>query len=52
MQQHRIKKHSVSWINYHLVWIPKRRRKILVGDVEKSLRTIIWEVWEEKDSSA
>jgi putative transposase len=49
MQQYRRKNHSVSLINYHLVWLPKRRKKILVGDVEKRLRTIIWEVCEEKD---
>uniref|UniRef100_UPI0036F3FDB7 IS200/IS605 family transposase n=1 Tax=Umezakia ovalisporum TaxID=75695 RepID=UPI0036F3FDB7 len=44
-----MKKHPVSLINYHLVWIPKRRKKILVVDVEKRLRTIIGEVWEEKE---
>ncbi|MUG95020.1 IS200/IS605 family transposase [Scytonema sp. UIC 10036] len=48
MQQYRRKNHSVSLVNYHLVWIPKRRKKILIGDVENRLRTIVWEVCEEK----
>lgn len=41
--------HTVSLVNYHLVWIPKRRKKVLVGDVEKRLRQIIWELCQEKD---
>lgn len=49
MQEYRRKNHSVSLVNYHLVWIPKRRKKILVGNVEKRLREIIWEVCQEKD---
>ncbi|MFL9454184.1 IS200/IS605 family transposase [Tolypothrix bouteillei VB521301_2] len=38
-----------SLVNYHLVWIPKRRKKILIGDVENRLRTIVWEVCQEKE---
>lgn len=49
MQQYRRKNSSVSLVNYHVVWIPKRRKKVLVGDVEKRLRQIIWEVCQEKD---
>jgi putative transposase len=37
------KKSSVSLINYHFVWTPKRRRKVLVGDVESRLKDLIWE---------
>jgi putative transposase len=48
-QQYRRKSHTVSLVNYHLVWIPKRRKKVLVGDVEKRLRQIIWETCQEKD---
>jgi putative transposase len=48
-QQYRNSHHTVSLVNYHLVWIPKRRKKVLVGDVEKRLREIIWEVAREKD---
>ena len=36
-------------INFHLVWIPKRRKRVLVGDVEKRLREIIWDTCKEKD---
>lgn len=35
-------------VNYHLVWTPKRRKKVLVGAIEGRLRTIIWEVCQEK----
>ncbi|MDJ0620816.1 MAG: IS200/IS605 family transposase [Calothrix sp. MO_192.B10] len=48
-QQYRRNSHTVSLVNYHLVWIHKRRKKVLVGDVEKRLRQIIWEVCQEKD---
>lgn len=48
-QQYRNSHHTVSLVNYHLVWIPKRRKKVLVGEVEKRLRQIIWEVCQEKD---
>jgi REP element-mobilizing transposase RayT len=30
-------------MNYHFVWIPKYRRKLLVGNVEKRLRTLLKE---------
>ncbi len=36
-------------INFHLVWIPKRRKRVLIGDVEKRLREIIWDTCKEKD---
>ena len=32
-----IKKHNVYNISYHIVWIPKYRKKILIGDVRKRL---------------
>lgn len=40
---YRHKKSSVSLINYHFVWTPKRRRKVLVGDVERRLKDLIYE---------
>ncbi len=43
-QEYRHKRHSVFLINYHFVWIPRRRRKVLIGDVEKRLRELIQEV--------
>ncbi|GAG58932.1 hypothetical protein ES703_74795 [subsurface metagenome] len=44
-------KHSrnqVYLINYHLIWCPKRRRKVLVGEVKNRLKSIIYEVAQEK----
>ncbi|MDP3012040.1 MAG: IS200/IS605 family transposase [Candidatus Hydromicrobium sp.] len=44
-------KHSrnqVYLINYHLIWCPKRRRKVLVGEVRDRLKSIIYEVAQEK----
>jgi putative transposase len=35
-------------VNYHLVWTPQRRKKVLVGDIERRLREIILEVCQEK----
>lgn len=35
-------------VNYHLVWTPKRRKKVLTGDIENRLREIIWGVCQEK----
>ena len=38
---------SVANINYHIIWCPKYRRKILVGSVETRLKEILLEVAEE-----
>lgn len=27
--------HSIHNINYHVIWIPKYRRKILIGDIKQ-----------------
>jgi len=40
-------KHHVFLLNYHLVWCPKRRKKVLVGDVAERLKQIITEVAKE-----
>lgn len=45
-------KHSrnkVFLINYHLIWCPKRRKKVLVGDIKTRLEQIINEVAKEKN---
>jgi putative transposase len=34
-------------INYHLVWIPKYRRKVLVGQIKADLETAINEIAEK-----
>ena len=39
--------HTVHLIVYHIIWCPKRRRKILVGPVHDRLQQIIEEVVDE-----
>lgn len=34
---------TVFLINYHFVWCPKRRRKVLVGPVAKDLQALLIE---------
>lgn len=41
--------HSVHAVKYHLVWSPKRRRRVLKGAVAFRLRKIIEEVAAEND---
>jgi len=41
--------HSVHLIVYHLLWCPKRRRKILQGKLAERLRQIIHEVAKENE---
>jgi putative transposase len=41
--------HSVYELNYHFVFIPKRRKKVLVGDVAKRLREICEGVASDND---
>ena len=36
--------HSAYVINYHLVWIPRYRKKVLVGPVEARLKELLAEV--------
>lgn len=40
-QAYRHKNTSVSLLNYHFVWVPRRRRKVLIGDVETRLKELI-----------
>jgi len=41
--------HSVGLAVVHLVWIPKRRRKVLIGDVKTQLIQIFQELAIEKE---
>lgn len=43
------KKGIVSLNQYHIIFCPKYRRKVLTGDIEKDLRQIFDEVAKEKD---
>ncbi|MGK7938403.1 MAG: IS200/IS605 family transposase [Xenococcaceae cyanobacterium] len=42
-QSYRHTNTTVSLINYHFIWIPRRRRKVLVKDVKKRLTELIYE---------
>jgi REP-associated tyrosine transposase len=46
-EQH--EQHSVHLVIYHVIWCPKRRRKVLVGPIRNRLEQIIREVAEEHD---
>ena len=39
--------HTVHLIMYHIIWCPKRRRRILRGDIAQRLERIVLEVAEE-----
>ena len=34
---------SVSDLNVHLIWIPRRRKKVLIGDIKQRLMELIYE---------
>jgi len=37
-------KHQVFLLNYHLIWCPKRRKPVLVGQIAERLKEIVEEV--------
>jgi len=43
-------RNKVYLINYHLIWCPKRRKPVLIGDVKKRLKNILHQVAEEKET--
>ncbi|NEP81820.1 MAG: IS200/IS605 family transposase [Okeania sp. SIO3B3] len=47
--EYRRNPHSVTLINYHFVFCPKRRKPVLVGDVKQRLQEIIFELCTEYD---
>ncbi len=49
-RQYRHNKHSIGSATVHLVWIPKRRKPVLVGEVKLRLSQIMTEVANEKGS--
>ena len=42
-QEYRHGHSSVTLINYHFVWCPRRRKKVLIGAVERRLKELIYE---------
>ena len=50
MKDKYIHKEGIVYLNqYHIIFCPKYRRKVLTGDIEKDLRQIFDEVANEKD---
>jgi putative transposase len=47
MNKYKSNNNIVYSCKYHVVWCPKYRRKVLVGDVEVRLKQIVAEVCEE-----
>ena len=47
--QYKHSRNKVYLINYHLIWCPKRKKKILVGGIKTRLEQIINEVAKEKN---
>ncbi len=47
--EYRINPHSVTLLNYHFVFCPKRRKKVLVGEVAMRLQDIIFELCTENN---
>jgi putative transposase len=47
--EYRIGNHSKGNAVVHLVWISKRQKKVLTGEIAKRLQQIIYELAKEKD---
>ena len=47
--EYRINPHSVTLLNYHFVFCPKRRKKVLVGEVAMRLQDVIFELCTENN---
>jgi len=45
---YRLSEHSVGLANVHLIWIPKRRRPVLKGDIKMRLSAILDSVANDK----
>jgi putative transposase len=41
-------RNKVFLINYHLIWCPKRRKKVLTGNIKTRLEAIVYEIAKEK----
>ena len=48
-REYRHNKHSVGSATVHLIWIPKRKKSVLIGDVKLRLSQILTEVANEKE---
>ena len=48
-QEYRRTQTTVSLINYHFVFCPRYRRKVLIGEVEKRFKELLQEICKEND---
>jgi len=42
-------RHATYLINYHIVWIPKYRRKILTGEIARATEEILWTIAQDRE---
>jgi putative transposase len=42
-ERYKSSSHVVFNLNYHIIWCPKYRRKVLVGEVETRLKELLYE---------
>lgn len=47
-EDYKTNNHVKFLVNYHFVWIPKRRKKVLIGDIAIRLRQIFSQLAIEK----
>ena len=41
--------HTVSWLTVHIVFVTKYRYKVLRGDIQKRVRTLLMQICESED---
>ncbi|NEO66990.1 MAG: IS200/IS605 family transposase [Moorea sp. SIO4G2] len=41
--------HSVTLLNYHFVWCPKRRKAVLIGEIKMRLQEIIFDLCKDNN---
>lgn len=49
MEDYRRNPHSVTLLNYHFVWCPKRRKAVLKGDIKLRAQSIIFDLCQENN---
>ncbi len=47
MDNYRTNSHSVTLLNYHFVWCPKRRKPVLKGEIKHRAQSIIFDLCKE-----
>ncbi|MEO0966782.1 MAG: IS200/IS605 family transposase [Cyanobacteria bacterium J06639_18] len=48
VSEYKTHNHVKFLVNYHFVWIPKRRKRVLIGDIATRLRQVFLELAIEK----